>query len=219
MDKKEVRSRIEEIGIIPAVRVSSEEDAMFAAEAVYRGGIPIVEVTLTVPGAIDVISHLVENAPEMIVGAGSVLDVETAELCLKAGAKFITSDGIDLDVVRFSLEKEVVVFPGALTPTDVLTSWKAGSDFVKVVPCGQVGGESYIRALRAMFPKVRLIAAGGVNQKTAGDFILAGATALGIGGELVSKDAIHLRQAARIATLAKRFLNFVQDARSQGAGD
>lgn len=215
MNKNEVRSRIEEVGIIPAVRVSSAKDAMFAAEAVYRGGIPIVEVTLTVPGAIEVISHLVKNAPEMLVGAGSVLDVVTARLCLQAGAKFITSDGIDLDVVKFAVQENVVVFPGGLTPTDVIAARKAGSDFVKIVPCGQVGGDSYISALKAMFPSVSLIAAGGVNQKTAYGFILAGATALGIGKELISREAIHLRQEERIRTLADRFLGFVRDARSQ----
>jgi 2-dehydro-3-deoxyphosphogluconate aldolase/(4S)-4-hydroxy-2-oxoglutarate aldolase len=217
VNKSEVRRRIEEIGIIPAVRVSSADDAMFAAEAVYRGGIPIVEVTLTVPGAIDVISHLVQNAPELIVGAGSLLDVETARLCLKAGAKFLTSDGIDLDVVQFAVEENVVVFPGALTPTDVITARKAGSDFIKIVPCGHVGGDSYIKDLKAMFPDVPLIAAGGVNQKTAYGFILAGATALGVGKELVSREAIHLRQEERIRTLADRFLNFVNGARSHRA--
>ena len=215
MNKNEVRSRIEQVGIIPSVRVSSAEDAMFAAEAVYRGGIPIVEVALTVPGAIEVITHLVKNAPEMLVGAGSVLDVVTARLCLQAGAKFLTSDGIDLDVVKFAVQENVVVFPGALTPTEVIAARKVGSDFVKIVPCGQVGGDSYISALKAMFPSVSLIAAGGVNQKTAYGFILAGATALGIGKELISREAIHLRQEERIRTLADRFLGFVNDARSQ----
>jgi len=157
----------------------------------------------------------VKNAPEMIVGAGSVLDVVTVRLCLKAGAKFITSDGIDLDVVKFAVQENVVVFPGALTPTDVIAARKAGSDFIKIVPCGQVGGDTYIRVLKAMFPDVPLIAAGGVNQKTAYGFILAGATALGIGKELVSREAIRLRQAERIHTLASRFLGFVNDARSQ----
>lgn len=215
MNKNEVRSRIEDIGIIPSVRVSSADDAMFAAEAVYRGGIPIVEVALTVPGAVEVIFHLVQNAPEMIVGAGSVLDAESAALCLKAGAKFLTSDGMDLDVVKFALKENVVVFPGALTPTDVIAARKAGADFVKIVPCGHVGGDSYIKDLRAMFPKIPLIAAGGVNQKTAYGFILAGATALGVGKELISREAIHLRQEQRIRTLADRFLGFVKDARRQ----
>ncbi len=217
MNKNEVHSRIEQVGIIPSVRVSTAEDAMFAAEAVYRGGIPIVEVTLTVPGAMEVISHLAKNAPEMIVGAGSVLDVVTARLCLKAGAKFLTSDGLDIDVVKFAVQENIVVFPGALTPTDVIAARKAGSDFIKIVPCGQVGGDTYIRALKAMFPDVSLIAAGGVNQKTAYGFILAGATALGIGKELVSREAIRLRQEERIHTLAVRFLGFVNEARSQTA--
>jgi 2-dehydro-3-deoxyphosphogluconate aldolase/(4S)-4-hydroxy-2-oxoglutarate aldolase len=215
VNKIDVRNRIEEVGIIPSVRVSSADDAMFAAEAVFRGGIPIVEVTLTVPGAVEVISHLVENAPEMIVGAGSVQDVATARLCLAAGAKFLTSDGIDLEVVAFAVQQNVVVFPGALTPTDVITARKAGSDLVKIVPCGHVGGDSYISALKAMFPSVPLIAAGGVNQKTAYGFILAGASALGVGRELISREAIRLRQDQRIRTLASRFLNFVKDARSQ----
>jgi len=217
VNKNEVHSRIEQVGIIPSVRVSTAEDAMFAAEAVYRGGIPIVEVTLTVPGAMEVISHLAKNAPEMIVGAGSVLDVVTARLCLKAGAKFLTSDGLDIDVVKFAVQENIVVFPGALTPTDVIAARKAGSDFIKIVPCGQVGGDTYIRALKTMFPDVSLIAAGGVNQKTAYGFILAGATALGIGKELVSREAIRLRQEERIHTLAVRFLGFVDDARSQAA--
>ncbi len=217
MNKNEVHNRIEQVGIIPSVRVSSADQAMFAAEAVYRGGIPIVEVALTVPGAIDVIVHLVKNAPEMLVGAGSVLDVVTARLCLQAGAKFLTSDGIDLDVVKYGVQENIVVFPGALTPTDVIAAWKAGSDFVKIVPCGHVGGDSYIKALKAMFPSVPLIAAGGVNQKTAYGFILAGATALGIGKDLISREAINLRQEERIRTLADRFLGFVNDARSQRA--
>ena len=217
MNKNVVRSRIEEVGIIPSVRVSSADDAMFAAEAVYRGGIPIVEVTLTIPGAVKVISHLVKNAPEMIVGAGSVLDETTARLCLEAGAKFLTSDGFDLDVVNFAMKQNMLVFPGALTPTDVIAARKAGCDLIKIVPCGQVGGDSYIRALKAMFPSISLIAAGGVNQKTAYGFILAGATALGIGKELISREAIQLRQEERIRTLADRFLGFVRDARNQGS--
>ena len=166
MKKEEVHARIEEIGVVPAVRVSSAEEARFAAEAVSRGGISIVEITMTVPGAIEVISHLLKQIPEMIVGAGSILDVETARRCLDAGAQFLTTDGLDLGVVEFAVKQHVVVFPGTLTPTEVITAWKAGSDFVKVVPCAQLGGESYIRALRGPLPQVPLIAAGGVNQQT-----------------------------------------------------
>ncbi|MGD0793805.1 MAG: bifunctional 4-hydroxy-2-oxoglutarate aldolase/2-dehydro-3-deoxy-phosphogluconate aldolase [Terriglobales bacterium] len=215
MNKQEVRSRIEEVGIIPAVRAFSPEDALFAAEAVSRGGIPIVEVPLTVPEAYKVISHLVQNAPDVIVGAGSVLDVETARRCLDAGAQFLTSDGLDPETVKFAVKADAVVIPGTLTPTDVIAAWKLGPDFVKVVPCGQVGGDSYIRALKAMFPNVPLIAAGGVNQQTASNFILAGAVALGIGAELIPREAIRLRQPDRIAELARRFTGFVNNARGQ----
>jgi 2-dehydro-3-deoxyphosphogluconate aldolase/(4S)-4-hydroxy-2-oxoglutarate aldolase len=217
MKKEEVHARIEEIGVVPAVRVSSAEEARFAAEAVSRGGIPLVEITMTVPGAIEVISHLLKQIPEMIVGAGSVLDVETARRCLDAGAQFLTTDGLDLEVVEFAVKQHVVVFPGTLTPTEVITAWKAGSDFVKVVPCAQLGGESYIRALRGPLPQVPLIAAGGVNQLTALNFILAGATALGVGRELIPSEAIRLRQADRINELARRFVSFVNNGRVQAA--
>ena len=215
MNKKEVRSRIEEVGIIPAVRAFSPDDALFAAEAVSRGGIPIVEVPLTVPEPYKVISHLLQNAPDLIVGAGSVLDVETARRCLDAGAQFLTSDGLDPETVKFAVKTDAVVIPGTLTPTDVIAALKLGSDFGKVVPCGQVGGDSYIRALKAMFPNVPLIAAGGVNQQTASNFILAGAVALGIGAELIPREAIRLRQPDRIAELARRFTGFVNNARGR----
>lgn len=214
MNKQDVRRRIEEIGIIPAIRVSSTEDALFAAEAVARGGIPIVEVTLTVPEATKVIAHLVQHAPEVIVGAGSVLDAATARRCLDAGAKFLTSDGFDPETVKFAVQAGVVIIPGTLTPTDVLAAWKLAPDFVKVVPCGHVGGHNYIRDLKAMFPSVPLIAAGGVNQLTAFNFIHAGAVALGIGGELIPREAIRRRQPDRIAELARRFTNSVSSARA-----
>ena len=215
MNEQDVRNRIREIGIIPAVRTSSSEDALFAADAVARGGIPIVEVALTVPDAHKVISHLVQNAPEVIVGAGSVSDVETARRCLDAGARFLTSDGFDPEIVNFALKESTVVIPGTLTPIEVMRAWKLGPDFVKVVPCAQAGGDSYIRALKAMFPSVPLIAAGGVNQQTASNFILAGAMALGIGAELIPREAIRMRQPDRIAELARRFTGFVSSARRQ----
>jgi 2-dehydro-3-deoxyphosphogluconate aldolase / (4S)-4-hydroxy-2-oxoglutarate aldolase len=215
VNKQEVRSRIEEIGIIPAVRAHSTADAMFAAEAVSRGGIPIVEVTLTVPEPYKVISHLVQNAPEVLVGAGGVCDVETARRCLEAGASFLASDGLDLETMTFAAAQDVLMIPGTLTPSEVASAWKMGPDFVKVVPCGHVGHDRYIRDLKVMFPKVPLIAAGGVNQQTASNFILAGAIALGIGGELIPREAIRLRQPDRIAELARRFTGFVNEARGR----
>jgi 2-dehydro-3-deoxyphosphogluconate aldolase/(4S)-4-hydroxy-2-oxoglutarate aldolase len=217
MTKEEVRARIEEIGIIPAIRVSLARDARFAAEAVALGGIPIAEITMTVPGALEVIYSLVRDSPEAVVGAGSVLDTETARRCLDAGAKFLTSTGLILKIVEFAVKENVVVIPGALTPTEVIAAWQAGSDFVKVFPCSQVGGPNYIKALKAPFRQVPLIASGGVNQQTAANFILAGATALGIGGDLIPKDAVGLHQADRIHELARRFLRFVKNARAQMA--
>lgn len=211
MNKAAIRARIEEIGIIPAVRVYSAEDARFAAEAVSDGGISIVEITMTVPGALHVISDLVRHAPTMIVGAGSVLDVETARRCLGAGAQFLTTDALELRVVEFAVKENVVVFPGALTPTELLNAWKEGSDFVKVVPCAQVGGDTYIKALKGPFPKIPLMAAGGVNQQTATDFIVAGA--LGVGGALIPRESIRLRQSDRIRELARRFVGFVETGR------
>jgi 2-dehydro-3-deoxyphosphogluconate aldolase/(4S)-4-hydroxy-2-oxoglutarate aldolase len=213
--KQEVRARIEEIGIIPAVRAFSAADARFAAETVNCAGIPIAEITVTVPEAIEVISGLTRTNPEMIVGAGTVLDIETAQRCLEAGAKFLTSTGLVLEVVEFALKNKVVVFPGALTPTEVITAWKAGADFVKVFPCAQVGGDGYKRALKAPLPQVALIASGGVNQQTAYNFILAGAAALGIGGELIPREDVQLRRKDRILELARRFTRMVKEARSR----
>src|SRR6202049_4895382 len=181
MTKQEIRGRIEEIGIIPAIRVYSAEDALFAAEAVASGGIPIVEVTITVPSALEVIHHLAVNRLDVIQGAGTVLDLGWARRCVDAGAQFLTSPGFDPKIVEFAAQENVVVFPGALTPTEVMAAAKAGADFVKIFPCAQLGGPNYIRALRAPFPNVPLIASGGVNQENATDFIRAGAVALGIG--------------------------------------
>jgi 2-dehydro-3-deoxyphosphogluconate aldolase/(4S)-4-hydroxy-2-oxoglutarate aldolase len=213
--KQEVRGWIEEVGIVPAIRVNSAEAALLAAEAVARGGIPIVEIPLTVPMAIKVISHLRKESPTMIVGAGGVTDAAAARQCLDAGALFITSEGLQQDLVDFAVKEEVVVFPGALTPTEVITAWKSGCDFVKVVPCAQIGGETYIRSLHRMYPHIPLIAAGGVTQQNATSFILAGAIALGIGGELIPRDAIRLRQEDRIGELSRRFVGFVKSARAE----
>ena len=213
MKKAEVCALIKETAIIPGIRVSSADEAHFATESVMRGGIPIVEITLTVSGAIDLISHLVRYHPNMLVGAGTVLDTETAQRCLDAGASFLTSPSLDVKIVEFSVKHDIAVLAGALTPTEVHTAWRAGSDFVKVFPCAQVGGDSYIKALKAPFPQIPLVAAGGVNQQTAMNFILSGATAIGIGTELIPTEAIERRQSERIRELAQRFLGFVNEAR------
>jgi len=218
MKREEVRARIEEIGIIPAVRVLSAEEALFAAEAVSSGGIPIVEITMTIPGAIQVVSDLVRRHPEMVVGAGSILDIETARQCVDAGANFLTSTGLNLKIVEFAVKEKICVFPGALTPTEITEAWLASSDFVKVFPCAEMGGESYIRALKAPLPQVPLIASGGVSQQNAGAYILAGAVALGIGDKLIPKGAIRERQAGWIHELVRRFVGIVKNARAQMAG-
>jgi 2-dehydro-3-deoxyphosphogluconate aldolase/(4S)-4-hydroxy-2-oxoglutarate aldolase len=211
--KHEVRAWIEEIGVIPAVRVRSSEDALFAVNAITQGGIPIAEITLTVPGAIKLISQLRKENSHMVVGAGGVMDETAAQQSLDAGAQFLTSDGLHPEVVEFAQRHELVVFPGALTPAEVITAWQGRCDFVKVVPCAQLGGETYIRSLHRMFPNLPLIAAGGINQQTASQYIVAGAVALGIGGELIPPDAIRSRQIDRIAELARRFIGFVKSGR------
>jgi 2-dehydro-3-deoxyphosphogluconate aldolase/(4S)-4-hydroxy-2-oxoglutarate aldolase len=221
MNKMDVRLCIQQIGIVPAIRpamrATASDDARFAAEAIYRAGIPIAEISMIVPGAIDVISHLAKNFPEMIVGA-DVLDLETARRCVDAGARFLTSPGFIVQVVEFALKKDVVVFPGALTPTEVLTAGKAGADFIKVFPCSQVGGASYIKALNASIHQASLIASGGVNQQTAVNFIRAGATALGIGADLIPQEALQWRKEEQIRELARRFLGMVDAGRAERAG-
>jgi 2-dehydro-3-deoxyphosphogluconate aldolase / (4S)-4-hydroxy-2-oxoglutarate aldolase len=215
--KEEVRQRIEEVGIVAAIRVSSRENALFAAEAVHGGGIPIIEIALTVPEATEVISHLVRQNPKLVVGAGSVLNPQMAQASLDAGAQFLTSDGLHLPLLEFAARKGVVVFPGALTPTEIITAWEFGCDFVKVAPCAHVGGESYIRSIHKMFPHIPLIAAGGVNQLTALNFVLAGAMGLGVGRDLMPSEAIRMRQTDRIQELARRFISFVANGRIQAA--
>jgi len=172
-----------------------------------------VEITMTVSGALDVVSHLVKSQREMVVGAGTVLDVETAQRCVDAGACFLTAPGFDPAIMDFAAKENITVLPGALTPTEVIVAWKAGADFVKVFPCSEMGEEGYIKRLKKSLPQVPLIAAGGVTQHKAGAYILAGAAAIGVGMELIPPDAIQKREAARIRELAHRFVTFVKEAR------
>ena len=179
------------------------------------GGIPIVEVTMTVPGALEVVAELARQHPQLIVGAGTVLDLDTARRCLDAGARFLTSPGLDLSVVEFGLDEKVAVWPGVLTPSEVMAARKAGCELVKVFPCSQVGGPKYIQALSRPFPGIGFIASGGVKQTTALEFILSGAAALGIGSELIPPECIEHRHPDRIRELARRFLGMVRVARQQ----
>jgi 2-dehydro-3-deoxyphosphogluconate aldolase/(4S)-4-hydroxy-2-oxoglutarate aldolase len=215
MKKEEVRTRIEKVGIVPAVRVSEAELALFAAETVYDAGIPIAEITMTTPGAAQVIAQLTAKYPDFVVGAGTVLDMETAKHCLDVGACFLTGPGLVPEVVEFALKNDVAVIPGALTPSEAIAAWKAGADLVKIFPCAPVGGHKYIRALKGPLPQIPLIASGGVDQVTAPKFILAGASALGIGAELLPLEALQLREETWIHELARRFIGIVQDARDQ----
>ena len=213
MDKEAVRARIEEIGIFPGIRVKTAEQALYAAETLYHAGIPVAEITMTVPDAIEVIRKLAQSFPEMIVGAGTVLDKDTAERCLDAGATFLTSTGLVPEVIESALKRNIVAIPGALTPTEVIAAWKSGADFVKLYPSAPVGGDMYIRSLKVPLPQVKLIAAGGVNQQNATKFIIAGASSIGVGVELLPRDAVQRRQDHRIHELARRFLGFVAEAR------
>jgi 2-dehydro-3-deoxyphosphogluconate aldolase / (4S)-4-hydroxy-2-oxoglutarate aldolase len=208
--KHEVRAWIEETGVIAAVRVSKQDDALFAAEAVAEGGILVIEIPMTVPQAAQIISRLARMHPNMVVGAGGITQSSSAQQCLEAGAQFLTCDGLNIPVIEFAAQQSVVVIPGTLTPTEVLTAWGANADFVKLVPCAQIGGESYIGSLHRMFPHIPLVASGGVNQQNAANFIIAGAVALGIGRELIPSDAIRRRQQDRIGELARRFRGFVK---------
>jgi 2-dehydro-3-deoxyphosphogluconate aldolase/(4S)-4-hydroxy-2-oxoglutarate aldolase len=218
MTRADVRAQIEEIGIIPAVRVNHAEQARYAGEALVRAGIRVAEITMTVPHGIQVISHLAKELPDLIVGAGTVLDAELAKRCVDAGARFLTSPGLVLDVVEVANKEDVVVFPGALTPSEVIAAWKAGSDFVKIYPCAQIGGHAYIRSLRIPLPQVALIASGGVNLQNGMHYLQAGAAALGVGGDLIPREALERQHEQQIHELARRYLALVREARGVRSG-
>jgi 2-dehydro-3-deoxyphosphogluconate aldolase/(4S)-4-hydroxy-2-oxoglutarate aldolase len=215
MKKQDVRDQIERIGIVPVIRASSSQEARFAADAVCQGGIPIVEITMTVPGALEVISELAKTMPEVLVGAGTVLNKMMARQCADAGAQFLVTPGFDKATVVEAKKLGLLVMAGALTPTEVMAAWSSGADFVKVFPCGNVGGATYLKALKGPLPQVPLVPTGGVNLETATDYIRAGAAALGVGGELILKDALKARKAEVISGLAAKFVELVKDARNE----
>jgi 2-dehydro-3-deoxyphosphogluconate aldolase/(4S)-4-hydroxy-2-oxoglutarate aldolase len=218
MTRDEVAKRIREIGIVPVVRATSAKHAHLAAEAVCAGGIPIVEVTMTVPGAVELIEQLAKTSgAEILIGAGTVLDADTAKRCLDAGAQFIVSPGFDLETVRFVKQQGTLMMAGALTPTEVINAWKAGSDFVKIFPCGSLGGAKYLKALKAPLPQVPMIPTGGVNLENAADMIRAGAEALGIGGDLVTASALASGDTQPITDVARAYVGIVREARQEMA--
>ncbi len=215
MNKKaEILKNITDVGVVPVIRASSAEEALRVVEAIKNGGISTLEITMTVPGAVRVIEELTQRLGEdAIVGAGTVLDPETARACILAGARFVVSPSLNVNTIQLCHRYNVPVFPGALTPTEVMTAWEAGADLVKVFPCNAVGGASYIKSLKAPFPQVELIPTGGVSLQTAAGFIKAGSTALGVGADLVDLAALRAGQAQQITENARRYVEIVREAR------
>jgi 2-dehydro-3-deoxyphosphogluconate aldolase / (4S)-4-hydroxy-2-oxoglutarate aldolase len=215
MDKSDVLQWIREVGLLPVLRASSVEEAMALAWAIEAGGVSVLEVTMTVPGAIEVIRHLVrESSGRILIGAGTVLDPETARACMLAGAQFIVSPALNLRTIRICRRYNVAVIPGALTPTEVVRAWEAGADVVKVFPCSAVGGAKYLKALKAPLPDIELIPTGGVSLATAHEFLEAGAFALGVGGDLVEHKAIREGRPEVITQTAIKYLEIVRKVRA-----
>ena len=216
MGKLETINRIIETGLIPVVRAESAEIAMRAVDAIKAGGVSVLEITMTVPGAIQVIDQVARRfGDDAVVGAGTVLDAETARVCILAGAQFIVSPALDLETISCCRRYSIPVMPGAMTPTEVVTAWKAGADFVKVFPANALGGPSYIKSLKAPLPQVELVPTGGVSLKTAGDFIKAGAAALGVGSDLVDTKALRAGGDRSVTERAIQFVTIVRSAREE----
>lgn len=214
MHKNEVIKQIRDIGIIPVVRASSGDEAMRAIDAIREGGVSVLEITMTVPGAVNVIAQVAARyGDDAIIGAGTVLDAETARACILNGAQFVVSPSLNLETIACCRRYGVAVLPGALTPTEIVTAWTAGADFVKVFPAGSLGGASYIKSLKAPLPQIEMVPTGGVSIKTAADFIKAGSIALGVGADLVDLKAIREGQASVITERAKQYVEIVREAR------
>lgn len=215
VQKAQVLSRIEEVALVPVIRAPSPELALAAVEAIVDGGISIFEITLTVPGAVQVIERLVKRlGARAVIGAGTVLTPEQARACLDAGAEFVVSPGLDLPTLELVLKADIAAIPGALTPTEVITAWHAGADIVKIFPCSAMGGPPYLKALKGPFPQVPLLPTGGVTAATAHEYLEAGAVALGIGSELVAAEALSTGQLDVISERARELVSAVRRARS-----
>jgi len=219
MNKSEVIKQIKDTGLIPVVRATSADEAMSAIDAIREGGVSVLEITMTVPGAVGVIEQLTKKyGSDVLVGAGTVLDAETARACMLSGAQFIVSPALNMETIECCRRYGVAVMPGALTPTEIVQAWTAGADLVKVFPAGALGGASYLKALKAPLPHIELVPTGGVSLKTAADFIKAGASALGVGADLVDLKAIRDGQASVITERAKQFVQIVREARTSSSG-
>ncbi len=214
MTKTQIRSSIIDIGIVPIVRTNSAESAVKSIEAVYAGGIRSAEITMTVPGAIKALEKLADAlGDKMVLGAGTVLDPETARICILAGAQFLVTPALRVATIEVAHRYSKVICPGALTPTEVLTAWEAGADFVKVFPCSNMGGAKYIKALKGPFPQIEMIPTGGVNLDTAADFLKAGSAAVAVGSELIDAQTIKDGNYEIFTERAKQYLEVVKKAR------
>jgi len=215
MNKTDTIQQIKAIGVIPVVRATSADEAMRAIEAIKAGGIAVLEITMTVPGAVRLIEQVCTRYEgHALVGAGTVLDAETARACILSGAQFVVSPALNLETIACCRRYGIAVMPGALTPTEVVQAWTAGADLVKVFPAGAMGGASYLKALKAPLPQIELVPTGGVSLKTAADFIKAGASALGVGADLVDIMSIANGQDSVITERAKQYVEIVREARA-----
>ena len=215
MQKSEVLAQIRAIGVIPVLRMLSSSDVLDMAEALHSAQIDVVEIPLDMPEALAMISTLVQRFDErVLVGAGSVLDAESASTVIAAGASFVTSPSCDAEVVKYCNATDVAVFPGALTPTEIVSAWRAGADMVNVFPCSALGGPSYVKALKAPLPRIDLIPSGGVTLQNAAAFIEAGACVLGVGSDLVDLPSLREGRLDRIAERARLFIELARDARA-----
>jgi 2-dehydro-3-deoxyphosphogluconate aldolase/(4S)-4-hydroxy-2-oxoglutarate aldolase len=214
MEKREVLQRIADVGLVPVVRAASADEAMAVVEAIKAGGVPIIEITMTVPGAVRVISEVAEAyGEEVVVGAGTVLDPETARACILAGARFIVSPSFNPGTIEMCRRYAITVCPGALTPTEIVAAWQAGADIVKVFPCDALGGAKYLRALKGPLPQIDLIPTGGVSLATAAEFLKAGAFALGVGTDLVDTQAVRIGQPGKVTEAARAYVDLIREAR------
>jgi 2-dehydro-3-deoxyphosphogluconate aldolase/(4S)-4-hydroxy-2-oxoglutarate aldolase len=209
VEKQKTLRALREVGLVPVLRAESLEHAMALATAIAAGGVSVMEVTMTVPGAIEVMRRMARDLPDVLVGAGTVLDPETARMCILEGASFVVSPALNIRTIELCRRYSIPVLPGALTPTEIVTAWQAGADVVKVFPAGAMGGSKYIKTLKAPLPQIEMIPTGGVSLETARDFLEAGAFALGVGADLVDARAIHEGRHSDITEHARKYLGVV----------
>jgi 2-dehydro-3-deoxyphosphogluconate aldolase/(4S)-4-hydroxy-2-oxoglutarate aldolase len=211
----EIEQRLEAAGLIPVLRAKSTAEAHALVEAMMAGGVEVMEVTMTVPGAIDLLKDLRQSyGDRLLLGSGTVTTAAEAIATIEAGAEFVISPSLHLDVIEATRRAGRVSIPGGLTPTEVVSAWRAGAAYVKVFPCSAVGGASYLRALKAPLPEIRLIPTGGVTIATAADFLHAGASALGVGSDLVNPRAISEGRAGDITHIARQYREVIARVRS-----